>query len=81
MRTFYGWHIFYCSQAGDVEKNTKHCLLEMEKNKIIVKIIVNVFLLSLYFNYFGMKYLRKFANKAVIITVEEEDPEIIPIPG
>ena len=53
----------------------------MDKSRVLCQLIVNLVLLILYFHFFGVQYLQKYLDREVIITVHEEYPEYIELPG
>ena len=72
-----------CSQRDTCDGcNTKYIEHKiMAKSRVLGQLIVNLVLLVLYFHFFGVKYLQKYLDREVIITVHEEYPEYITLPG
>ena len=53
----------------------------MAKSRVLGQLITNLVLLIIYFHFFGVKYLQKYFDREEIITVHEEYPENIKLPG
>ena len=49
--------------------------------KAVINNIVNIALVIMYFKYFGQKSIKRYLDKAVIITTQEETTSLITPPG
>lgn len=52
-----------------------------EKYVTVTHVAINIVLISIYVWFFGETSLKKYLNKAVVISTKEESPLSIPPPG
>ena len=53
----------------------------MKKVKVLGHILINVILFILFIHFFGIEFVQKYLDKAVIIKVQEEKHPNISLPG
>ena len=52
-----------------------------ERVVALFQVLINITLIAIYVYFFGQTSLKKYLNKAVIISTKEETPSFIPPPG
>ena len=53
----------------------------MRKIKVLGHILINAILFILFIHFFGIEFIQKYLDKAVIIKVQEEKRPNISLPG